>query len=263
MAMRCISCHTEIEAALQATEDLHGAVMVANDKIICRDCHTEHQGSDGLLTILDKDNFSHDLVGFSLSGHQTNLDGKPFECADCHQDDITRFEANTCGECHLEVDAAFTREHAQIFGRDCLGCHTGSGDFSSDFDHSQTSFPLEGKHIKVACKDCHTQGITAKIESSCYSCHKQDDEHRGSYGTDCGGCHTPDDWENANFKHTFPINHEKRGGSACQVCHPDTLQTYTCYGCHEHTPDKIKREHREEGISNYQNCMDCHPDGRE
>jgi hypothetical protein len=39
--------------------------------------------------------------------------------------------------------------------------------------------------------------------------------------------------------------------------------TYTCYGCHEHNPSEIEQEHREEGISDFQNCVACHPTGRE
>lgn len=33
---------------------------------------------------------------------------------------------------------------------------------------------------------------------------------------------------------------------------------YTCYGCHEHTPDNIRREHIEEGIRDFDNCVECH-----
>jgi len=35
---------------------------------------------------------------------------------------------------------------------------------------------------------------------------------------------------------------------------------YTCYGCHEHTPNNIHRKHTEGGIRirNYDNCIRCH-----
>jgi hypothetical protein len=36
---------------------------------------------------------------------------------------------------------------------------------------------------------------------------------------------------------------------------------YTCYGCHEHTPANIRREHVEEGIRNFDNCVECHRSG--
>jgi hypothetical protein len=33
---------------------------------------------------------------------------------------------------------------------------------------------------------------------------------------------------------------------------------YTCYGCHEHSRSNIRGEHREEGIYDYENCVECH-----
>jgi hypothetical protein len=39
--------------------------------------------------------------------------------------------------------------------------------------------------------------------------------------------------------------------------------SYTCYGCHEHSRSKIRAEHIEEGIRNYENCVECHRSGDE
>ena len=33
-----------------------------------------------------------------------------------------------------------------------------------------------------------------------------------------------------------------------------------CYGCHEHTPANIRAEHEEEGIRDFENCVECHRD---
>ena len=45
----------------------------------------------------------------------------------------------------------------------------------------------------------------------------------------------------------------------CSTCHTkNNYSTYTCYGCHEHTPDRIRAEHREEGIRDLDNCVRCH-----
>lgn len=33
---------------------------------------------------------------------------------------------------------------------------------------------------------------------------------------------------------------------------------YTCYGCHERTAANIRREHIEEGIRKFANCVECH-----
>lgn len=32
---------------------------------------------------------------------------------------------------------------------------------------------------------------------------------------------------------------------------------YTCYGCHEHSPESIRRRHIEEGIRDFKTCVDC------
>jgi len=43
------------------------------------------------------------------------------------------------------------------------------------------------------------------------------------------------------------------------TCHvEDNYSTYTCYGCHEHTLAKVRREHVEEGIRNFEDCVSCH-----
>lgn len=39
--------------------------------------------------------------------------------------------------------------------------------------------------------------------------------------------------------------------------------SYTCYGCHEHSRSKIREEHVEEGIYDYENCVECHRSGDE
>ena len=47
-----------------------------------------------------------------------------------------------------------------------------------NFDHSKTSFPLEGKHGKVACSKCHINGFKKKLKFRfCDDCHE--DKHSG------------------------------------------------------------------------------------
>jgi len=45
------------------------------------------------------------------------------------------------------------------------------------------------------------------------------------------------------------------------LCWRNDYSRYTCYSCHEHTPDNIRREHIKEGISKYDNCVECHSSG--
>ena len=45
----------------------------------------------------------------------------------------------------------------------------------------------------------------------------------------------------------------------CATCHiRNDYSAYTCYGCHEHSAEKIRREHVKEGIRDYRNCVECH-----
>jgi hypothetical protein len=56
------------------------------------------------------------------------------------------------------------------------------------------------------------------------------------------------------------MNHGGAGGT-CSTCHPNGYTAYTCYSCHEHNQGEITKEHQEEGIGDFSNCMRCHPNG--
>jgi hypothetical protein len=327
MADRCATCHTDIAAQMFDVAKLHGIVKQKSGSLACRDCHPEHRGATASLTDLNGNLFPHETLGFSLKHHQRKAGNEPFSCRDCHGEDVTTFVSDSCQNCHSEMDSVFTEAHALSLGTDCLGCHNGD----SKFDHNIAAFKLEGAHIKTACKDCHQNNVYKGTPSDCYSCHKNNDEHNGKFGTDCSACHNPSNWDAATFdhdrsnfpltgahvkvecenchkngqfkgldttclachaepaehagqfgtdcavchstkawepaefngKHTFPLNHGESGSVSCVTCHPDSLTTYTCYGCHEHTEARISSKHREEGIPNFQDCVECHADGRE
>ena len=47
--------------------------------------------------------------------------------------------------------------------------------------------------------------------------------------------------------------------SSSVTCHTgNDFSRYTCYGCHEHTLANVRRKHQEEGIQNFENCVECH-----
>jgi len=55
----------------------------------------------------------------------------------------------------------------------------------------------------------------------------------------------------------------------CGQCHPSETchknndhRRYTSCGCHEHSQAKARAEHVEEGIQNFENCVECHRDPR-
>ncbi len=189
--------------------------------------------------------------------------------------------ADRCMVCHTNVDeevktgqgmhGAFLANQEQPF---CRGCHTEhrgpEGVLTvldpETFPHETTGFPLTGAHQDLACSDCHTSGdFTVGLDAACVACHQEPEYHAGLFSTACEDCHTTKAWRPARYDepHTFPIDHGARFGStnSCQVCHPTTLQTYTCYECHD--PRQVEWEHREEGIFDFQNCVKCHPTGRE
>ena len=58
--------------------------------------------------------------------------------------------------------------------------------------HSQTSFPLDGRHRDVACESCHLQGTYKGTPTKCLDCHwtrRQDDRYRLQLGAQCETCH--------------------------------------------------------------------------
>ena len=335
MADHCLTCHTEIAAQMLDVAKLHGSITKKSPALACRDCHPDHRGSTAALTELGENTFPHEALGFSLAAHPRTSAGQPFTCADCHAADITTFSVSTCEDCHRQIDAVFAQAHTISYGAACLDCHNGLDRFGRTFSHAGFAFKTEGGHADVACVKCHTDARSLadfpKAPTDCYSCHKQNDEHNGQFGTDCAACHNPSRWDDATFdhsrssfpltgahvsvrceqchtngqfkglaatcischaeptqhlgqfgtdcaachsttawvpaafngEHTFPLDHGEGGQVSCATCHPVTYNAYTCYGCHEHNESNIASEHREEGISDFQDCVRCHADGRE
>ncbi|NPA30482.1 MAG: hypothetical protein GXO37_00605 [Chloroflexi bacterium] len=240
----CDQCHQQVTLAFAAHTQTFGTDCLA--------CH------DGLDTY--GRNFDHGLVtGFPLEGGHARA-----ACADCHQgarnlQDLRAVDP-ACVACHADQDV-----HAGRYGTRCETCHTALAWEQVSFDHSVTAFPLTGAHAELECESCHLGGEFTALDTACAACHNEPDYHAGLFTGPCDACHNTTAWRPARYDepHTFPLNHGRRTASECQVCHPTTLQDYTCYGCHEHTPTNIAAEHREEGIFNFDNCVECHPTGRE
>lgn len=265
---RCLECHTDIQAERRDSSALHARLGDAGG---CLSCHTEHLGPRGNLTRFDVRGDAHDALGFSLAAHRETAEGARFGCFDCHESGRWRFQQARCESCHREYQPGFVATHAKDWGRDCVACHDGKDRFSRGaFDHDRLGFPLAGAHVRTACTACHADVRALagfrEAPTTCIGCHRADDDHRGSFGDDCGACHGTDTWEAAAFEHEFPLDHGEEGRIACRTCHEDRTNwtSYTCYGCHEHTPARIRAEHAEEGIDrDLENCVRCHPTGQE
>ncbi len=123
----------------------------------------------------------------------------------------------------------------------CAACHDERDWKRAHFDHQDVGFPLRGLHKKVACVDCHTEGLQTELPKDCIGCHT--DVHRGKLGTRCEQCHT----EEGFTRIVMAASHHNRTGFPltgrhaqvpCSECHRDLRDLgfdrvpTDCSGCH-------------------------------
>jgi hypothetical protein len=85
--------------------------------------------------------------------------------------------------------------HVNRYGDKCETCHDQIKWTAAKFDHDKTRYPLRGAHAKVRCDGCHTGDLYRdKLASTCVSCHRADDPHKGQLGSRCERCHGDVDW---------------------------------------------------------------------
>lgn len=240
---RCAGCHREDER-----DFLAGHLRAWGPD--CLGCH------DGVDRFGDG-RFDHRRTDFSLEGAHAAA-----PCTGCHAGvrslPAFRDAPSACVDCHRADDA-----HEGRYGTACGHCHGARAWKPATFDHARSAFPLTGAHVRVACGECHAGGRFEGTPTACVGCHEEPADHRGTFGPDCASCHGTETWRGATVRHTFPLDHGEGGRIACATCHPDGWRTYTCMGCHEHSPDRVARQHDEEGIADLSNCVRCHPTGRE
>lgn len=262
----CKSCH----------KDPHNMQL----KGLCSQCHSEQSFS----LFIGKGRFNHNTADFKLKGSHKKVD-----CFSCHnktsnptlvfQDQINKKE-NDCSSCHAD-------NHNGKYGNECAKCHEESSFLSLKpmkfFNHNVTDYPLEGKHLDVDCKKCHTERFSKPIAfNACSSCHQ--DYHRGEFkkngfSPDCKTCHSLENGFDYSLftiekhqKTTFPLEgahtatpcfachvSEKRWtfknlGSACIDCHNDIHKGFInkkyypdndCKKCHENEAwSMVKFDHK-------------------
>jgi len=269
---KCLSCHLEIGDRVARGQGLHG--RLPESERACQHCHHEHQGRESDL--LDwgpkgRDGFDHARSGFPLRGKHAAV-----ACQKCHQarfieDPVVRGlldkhpgkktwlgTSTACAACHAD-------EHRGQEGTDCKKCHGEAGwKPARGFDHARTSYPLEGKHARVACQKCHARvqdtaphpGLSATFvryvpvhHSDCIDCHR--DPHQGRFAGRCSDCHVPQDWKRVSGVGQERAFHEKtryplRGAHrsvACDACHSQGKGTRAKF----------------RGIP-FAACTDCHAD---
>ncbi len=184
---------------------------------------------------------------------------------------------NSCVECHTDHKGTVAKETAKPFmhsslalsiRNDCIACHK----------EQQPQDALHNLYVKGNCVECHQttnwkpatfdhNSLAASGLKQCINCHKADqpaDNIHFQSQASCGTCHSTSHWIPATFDHNRYFRLDSDHRTSCKTCHTkgDNYKRYTCYNCHEHSPDNIANEHREEGIYNYQNCMKCHRNGK-
>lgn len=190
--------------------------------------------------------------------------------------------------------------HKTLVSEDCKTCHTEHNGFGRENATLNFTHTMLNPDINRNCQACHLQekpntdmhsysdecglchiqedwqkakfshSILTDAQLICRTCHNKDAPQSDFHKTlvneqSCAECHQTSAWTPATFNHekhfVFDSNHQ----SKCSTCHSmaDGYTKYTCFGCHEHQPEKIARKHKEENIQNFENCAKCHRSGDE
>jgi hypothetical protein len=182
------------------------------------------------------------------------------DCFACHSP-FRGSRPELCTQCHKPADIGLVTTrgvpigneqklipfHQDLVEQDCIACH-------SDHMGVQAFHPIRRFSHDL---------LQAGIGERCEGCHRSpgDSLHRQIAGN-CRQCHTQQGWTPATFDHDRYFLLDQNHQATCHTCHVDIDYTRcTCYGCHEHSRSKIREEHLEEGIYQYENCVECHRSG--
>lgn len=249
-----------------------GRLLAAHDSLDhhCLACHTPGGGAPAGKCITCHDPGSIGLVtvaGLKVEPGRTSIQG-------LHQ----RFAEESCGGCHREhsgrleprAAAGFTHDRMPAaLAEDCAACH--KQDAPPDKVHSTTG---------TACGACHgvDRWLPATFDHdqlaasgrTCLTCHSGDrptDTLHGDPGipADCAACHRTRAWSPATFEHEPYFRFDSHHPARCVDCHKPGREygDYDCMGCHAHRRASIEAEHREEGIRDIRDCVECHRSGNE
>jgi hypothetical protein len=179
--------------------------------------------------------------------HTPFLGSSPAKCVSCHE--VDEIGIKTTKGLAIDTEKKNVAFHQKLTEADCVACH-------SDHRGVQAFRPI-GRFSHAL--------LEASVNAQCDGCHKKpgDALHRKLKGN-CGQCHVQDRWIPATFDHDEYFRFDKHHTTECETCHVESdYAGYTCYGCHEHSRSKIREEHLEEGIRDYENCVECHRSGDE
>lgn len=299
---KCLDCHKDIRQSIEKPRSFH---KLTNKP--CLVCHSEHKGREYDSISVDKKSFDHSQTGFQLSPPHSKI-----ECQECHKEtrhgkalkpDATRYFGPTpnCLSCHKKDDPhQFT---GKLQTTDCNQCHRDDswkigGIYDTvrpnrlppppRFNHNiETKYKIDGKHLTVACNDCHIKIDPASSaedsprryswpelnQKTCESCHKN--PHIGKFpptliGKKCTDCHITSSWTKLpklekSFDHNNLTRFELSGRHTeipCSDCHlRDGRDVYKfsnaysgfCTNCHKNVHiDQFRPDYQTES------CLTCH-----
>jgi len=250
---KCLDCHTDYHQG----DFIHRA-----SKGECQECHAVNGFSPSLFTLELHQKGKYQLDGSHLA----------IPCIACHAKYTTdsgiesarfSFQSTKCNSCHNDPHKGKVRQYVEKTG--CETCHNVISWSRIQYDHSQTKFILEGKHFTNSCRSCHrSQDLKINPDSlqfsgsgkDCQDCHK--DIHRGQFRsassetkgaekTECGRCHTSNNWFPEKFVHNRDAKFKLEGAhqsTKCDGCHKKIREqdnTFTwfkpietaCKSCHD------------------------------
>ena len=195
----------------------------------CGACHTAPWSSQ---TMADRCVACHADVGSQISG-RTGLHGT-----------VATMRSAPCGSCHPDHNGP----NGALTSLSVAG-----------FPHSATGFALTGKHATLPCRSCHTGGTFQNAPTDCNSCHAKKTSTRARSAPDAAGATTPELGRRQLQPRIFPVDHgTDQQQSTCQTCHPNGTSTYTCFGCHFHTPQNVVGQHEGQSAAALADCIRCH-----
>jgi hypothetical protein len=249
-ARLCTACHSHenIRDDLSKKTGYHGRLPedARND---CKHCHTEHEGRNAVIVLMNPSTFNHKQTDFPLLDKHLKT-----QCSACHEDGKRYSDTPVaCYDCHKESDI-----HKGKQGKKCDKCHSAKSWKDSSFDHEKTDFPLRGAHKTTACDACHINRKYKDTPGTCISCHRIQDVHQGRYNDKCESCHTSKKWDDIKFDHDKDTKYKLTGKhrkTTCDACHTNgniykqKLKT-DCFSCHRND-DSHKGK-------NGNKCESCH-----
>ena len=163
IGQKCNDCHDNIHLGFISEK-----FIPQND---CSKCHNSGQWSDVA--------FDHKQTSFDLVGKHVTIN-----CSSCHFEvvegkKVQKFVGlnQQCVSCHDNKHGTQFEENGIT---DCKRCHGFEKWDTSNFNHDNTKFKLEGAHLKVNCNQCHVpemqNGITTILYKNgkldCIDCHQ-------------------------------------------------------------------------------------------